>query len=343
MNEKRPKRGSKRTRDGLPGIVDPSVGRDFDFGTGMWSCRVRAGKNRATEYGWSELEGTTCTRSLWEGSASLEEAELRRGGTSFDWLSLRLYRPDGRAWGLYSSDGASGKLQSPYVGSFSRGRGEFFSHGVASDRFAFLRQTITVRGSDAYDVARFRSYDGGRSWQTSWTAELERQNGESARPTPHTSIGSINRDFDFQIGSWRMRVSRRLQMFGPSDAWVEYEGTSEVCKIWSGRANLLEMDVTGPAGRIQGMGLRLFDPKTRQWNLNWVNRRDGIVQTPPAIGEFHKGVGEFYSQEFFESRTIFCRNTISRITDNESRFEQAFSSDGGMTWQPNWKMSWTRK
>lgn len=52
------------------------------------------------------------------------------------------------------------------------------------------------------------------------------------------------------------------------------------------------------------------------------------------IGEFHDGVGQFYGQDSFNGRSILVRFTISDITADSCRFEQAFSSDGGQTGNP---------
>jgi hypothetical protein len=116
---------------------------------------------------------------------------------------------------------------------------------------------------------------------------------------------------------------------------VEYEGTSIVRKVWDGRANLVELDVQGPAGRIEALSLRLYEPATRQWSLNFASARGGGMAVP-AIGEFKNGRGEFYNQETYNGRSIFVRFIISDITPDSARFEQSFSEDGGKTWEVNW-------
>ena len=50
----------------------------------------------------------------------------------------------------------------------------------------------------------------------------------------------------------------------------------------------------------------------------------------------HNGRGEFYGQESLNGRAIFVRFVISDITPNSVRFEQAFSDDGGKSWEVNW-------
>jgi hypothetical protein len=148
-------------------------------------------------------------------------------------------------------------------------------------------------------------------------------------------------DFDFEIGAWKTRLSRRLRPLTGSNTWVEYEGTTVVRKVWNGRANLVELEVNGPAGRIEGLSLRLYNPESRQWSLNFSNSAVGAL-TEPVIGEFRNGRGEFYGQETLNGRAIFVRFVISDITPNSCRFEQAFSDDGGKTWEVNWVATDTR-
>jgi hypothetical protein len=148
-------------------------------------------------------------------------------------------------------------------------------------------------------------------------------------------------DFDFEIGAWKTRVRRLQHPLTGSTTWLEYEGTSVVRKLWDGRANLVELDVSGPAGRIEGLSLRLYNPQSRQWSLNFSNSRGGTL-TPPTIGEFKDGRGEFFAQESLDGRAIFVRFVISEITPSSCRFEQAFSDDGGKTWEVNWIATDTR-
>jgi len=142
-------------------------------------------------------------------------------------------------------------------------------------------------------------------------------------------------DFDFEIGIWKTSLKRLVKPLTGSTTWVEYEGTTVVRKVWNGRANLVELDVKGSAGRIEALSLRLYNPESRQWSLNFANVKGGVMTTP-TIGEFKNGRGEFYSQEDFNGRVILVRFVISDITLNSCRFEQAFSIDGGKTWEINW-------
>jgi hypothetical protein len=148
-------------------------------------------------------------------------------------------------------------------------------------------------------------------------------------------------DFDFEIGTWKTRLSRLLRPLTGSKDWVEYEGTSVARKVWNGRANLLELEVDGPSGHIEGLSLRLYDPQARQWSLNFSSSRSGTL-SPPVIGEFKDGRGEFYGQESIDGRAVLVRFVISDITPTSAHFEQAFSVDGGKTWEVNWIATDTR-
>lgn len=156
--------------------------------------------------------------------------------------------------------------------------------------------------------------------------------GASASTVP-TQDGA--RDFDFEFGEWRVHISRLVEPLTGSSTWAEYTGTSVVRQVWGGRANLGELEVAGTAGRIQGLSLRLYDPESRQWKISWANARDGALG-PPMIGGFHQARGEFYNQETFNGRAIFVRFVFSDITPTTFRLEQAFSPDGGKSWEVNW-------
>jgi hypothetical protein len=142
-------------------------------------------------------------------------------------------------------------------------------------------------------------------------------------------------DFDFNIGTWKTHLKRLTKPLSGSTTWVEYEGTTVVRKVWGGRANLAELEADGPAGHLQVLSLRLYDPQARQWSLNSASSRTGRLSTP-TIGEFRDGRGEFFDQEDFNGRTILVRNVWSNITADSCRFEQSFSDDGGKTWEVNW-------
>jgi hypothetical protein len=149
-------------------------------------------------------------------------------------------------------------------------------------------------------------------------------------------------DFDFVFGVWHAKVARLTNPLSGSTTWAHYEGPSIVRRIWDGGGNLGEIDLAGPAGRIRGMSLRLYDPQARQWSIRWANARDGSLGEP-MIGGFANGRGEFYNQETYEGRAVFVRFIFSDITAKTFRLEQAFSADGGKSWEANWIATFERR
>ena len=159
-----------------------------------------------------------------------------------------------------------------------------------------------------------------------------------AAPAP---LRDGSHDFDLEIGTWKTHVAKRVHPLTGSDVWAQYDGTSVVSKIWNGRANLVELEADGPQGHLELASLRLYNPESHQWSLNVASSRGGELG-PPTIGEFNNGHGEFYDQETFNNRTILVRFVISPVTANSWHFEQAFSADGGKTWEVNWIADDTR-
>jgi hypothetical protein len=156
-----------------------------------------------------------------------------------------------------------------------------------------------------------------------------------AAPSPAAVERDGQHDFDFEIGTWKTHLKRLTHPLTGSKTWVELDGTSLIRKVWGGRANLVELDVSGPSGHIVGLSLRLYNPATHTWSLNFANASSGTMGTP-TIGRFASGRGEFFDHEDLDGRTILVRNVFSEITQTAYRFEQAFSADEGKTWEVNW-------
>lgn len=162
-----------------------------------------------------------------------------------------------------------------------------------------------------------------------------------APPSVVPTVRSSPRDFDFEFGRWTTRLRRLRHPLTGSKEWVEYQGTTVVRKVWDGKANLVELEVDGPAGHLEALSLRLYDPESKQWSLNFANSRSGTM-SPPSVGGFRDGRGEFLSHETLDGRPILVRFVIEPVARDSIRFEQAFSADSGRTWEVNWIANDTR-
>lgn len=142
-------------------------------------------------------------------------------------------------------------------------------------------------------------------------------------------------DFDFEIGTWKTELRRLAHPLTGSREWVECHGTTIVRKVWNGRGNLVELVADCPGGHFEALNLRLYNPVSHQWSLNFANASSGTL-SQPTVGEFKNARGEFYDQEPFNGRAILVRFLIIPVSADVCRFEQSFSEDGGKTWELNW-------
>jgi hypothetical protein len=148
-------------------------------------------------------------------------------------------------------------------------------------------------------------------------------------------------DFDFLNGKWKVQLRKLKNPLHGSHEWVELAGTTVARPMWNGKAQIDEFLMDGPSGPINGLTVRMYSATAHQWSLNWASERSPRFDVP-TVGEFKNGRGEFFDQELFEGRSILVRYVWSNITAKAAHFEQAFSTDGGKTWEVNWISDQTR-
>jgi hypothetical protein len=149
-------------------------------------------------------------------------------------------------------------------------------------------------------------------------------------------------DFDFYMGSWR--VHHRTAQGAPrdNDEWEEFEGTSVAWPLLDGAGNVDDNVLDLPAGTYRAISLRSFDPANNQWSIWWLDGRTPGRLDPPVVGGFENGVGTFIAEDTLNGKPILVLFIWSDITATTCRWEQAFSPDGGRTWEVNWVMESTR-
>ncbi|HYH07058.1 MAG TPA: NIPSNAP family protein [Thermoanaerobaculia bacterium] len=150
------------------------------------------------------------------------------------------------------------------------------------------------------------------------------------------AVHGTEHDFDFLAGSWSVRSRRLVRPLSGSREWIEFEGTNVSRPVWNGAANVDEFQANAPAGPLEGMTIRLFDPQSRQWRIYWANGAKAAIDVSPMTGGFEKGHGEFYGHEVFHEKPIVVRFLWTVHSPDAARWEQAFSADEGQTWETNW-------
>ena len=173
-------------------------------------------------------------------------------------------------------------------------------------------------------------------WQSSPSAvaQTETSRQQEQRDGQH--------DWDTFFGTWKMHLKRRLRPLTGSNEWQEFESHDKTRRVWGGRANLDELEADGPSGHIEGLTVRLYNPRGHQWSIYWANASAPTLDIP-TIGAFRNGRGEFYDHEMFHDRAIFVRFVWTNVSDKSGDFEQSFSEDGGKTWESNWVTTMERE
>jgi hypothetical protein len=323
---------------------------DFDFSFGKWQTHIRRRLHPLTGSDvWAEYNGTSVVSKLWNGRASLGETEADGPAGHLEALSLRLYSPQAHQWSLsYASSGGTTSsptaLSVPTVGEFKSGRGEFFDTESYKGRSILVRNVWSNITPDSIRFEQAFSEDGGRTWEENWIATDTRLKSYSQGTTgERAEIGGTSdaHAFDFEFGLWNTQLKLLVDSATGSSNWAEFSGTTVVHRIWGGRANLVELTADGSSGHFEGLNLRLYDPQSHQWSLNFANSKTGTLSVP-SIGEFHNGGAAFYDMEPVDGRSAIVRLVLTQTSPDACRFEQAVSVDGGKTWEVNWTAMDTR-
>jgi len=161
-------------------------------------------------------------------------------------------------------------------------------------------------------------------------------------PPKRPPAGAPPRDFDFLFGSWRVRHRRLKERLAGCTEWEEFDGTCTCRPLLEGSGNVDDNVLELPEGTYRGVGLRSFDAETKTWAIWWLDSRRPHVLDVPVIGRFQDGVGTFEADDTLRGQPIRMRFTWSRVTPRSAHWEQAFSPDGGKTWETNWRMEFTR-
>jgi hypothetical protein len=327
----------------ISGVANATIrdgSRDFDFNVGTWKSKlVRVKQPLSGSRDTMTLEGTVRFSKIWDGNGLYEEIEADGPNGHWQGMTVFLYNPKSGQWSQRFSNGGSGHFERATFGGFKDGRGELYSHDTYKGRAILVRDAWSDVTPDSHTYEESYSDNGGKTWEVVITAKLTRTTAVSPPAFAPSANGA--HDFDFDWGSWRTQTSRLVKPLTGSTQWVEMEGTTKVTPIWGGRANIAEFSSDGPNGHLELISLRLFDPTARQWSLNFATR-DEAIWSVPMIGEFKNGRGAFYDQEDIGGRMILVRFTFLTLSPTEARSEQAFSDDGGKTWETNWINRYTR-
>jgi hypothetical protein len=311
---------------------------DFDFAQGTWHTHIRRMSDPLGGTGaFVEMDGTVSVQPVWGGRAWLEQIEADGPAGHWQALILFLYNPQARQWNDYYINSAIGTLGQPLVGAFKDGRGELLSGDTYQSRAILVRGLWLNITADAHAYEEDYSDDGGTSWKRAFFANLKRIPASEAKQAQ-----PVSNEFSFDLGNWHSHSSRLEKPLTGSSTWTELEGTTAVKSIWGGRANLAEVHTMSPSGPIDFLALRWYNPAARQWFLDFANVKGGELGVPMA-GTFNNGRVDFYDEEPIDGKAILVRFSLWHDEKkDQAESEQAFSADGGRSWEVNFRTSYWR-
>jgi hypothetical protein len=278
------------------------------------------------------------------GHANVDDNVLDTPAGSYRAAAVRIFDPATNAWSIFWIDSRypPSSITNPVVGGIENGHGVFFSDDEWDGRQIQTRFLWHVDAPDACRWEQAFSPDGGATWETNWYMDFERAASPSTerlleRISKHEPLpGSLN-DFDFLVGRWHVRHRCLIR-----NTWEEFDGECSMQQLLGGQANFDENNWASPGDANQAIAIRVFDPAHDTWSIFWLDRRWPSTFGPPVIGGFDGDHGIFFGDDELDGQPIRVRFDWFIDGADSCRWEQAFSTDGGIAWETNWQMQFTR-
>jgi hypothetical protein len=156
------------------------------------------------------------------------------------------------------------------------------------------------------------------------------------------SSTSSAHDFDFLEGKWHVHNRKLKARLQKSNKWEEFEAELHMRKTLNGLGNVENYYATFNEKPFEGMAIRLFKPDTKLWTIYWVDSNGPTMDEHPVTGSFENGIGKFYANDSFNDKPILVLYQWDAINPEAPKWSQAFSEDGGKTWEWNWEMQLTK-
>jgi hypothetical protein len=328
---------------------------DFDFLNGDWKTQHRVLKERlAGSSEWLEYDGLFSQRPLLDGWANTGDNLFNKPDGAYRGVSLRAYDPKTGQWAVWWVDGRhpSNSVDPPTKGRFKNGVGTFYSEDTLRGRPVRLRVVWTHPTPNTAHWEQALSADGGKTWELDWVTEFTRlppgaglsvtvAKGD-ATASPDSDLSGLH-VFDSRVGSWKVHHHVLKERLAGSTEWIDYDGTQTWWPTLNGWGNVDDNLLQKPSGEYRGATVRAYDPKSGQWSIWWLDGRAPFANLEPAMkGRFADGVGTFYADDTLRGKPVKVRFIWSKITATSARWEQAYSADGGKTWETNWVSDFTK-
>ncbi|WP_344659520.1 hypothetical protein [Catenulispora subtropica] len=145
-----------------------------------------------------------------------------------------------------------------------------------------------------------------------------------------------DKDFDFLHGRWRLRTRKLRDVMDPTCTdWIEFDSVSEIVPAFGGAGNV-ELTSLATEPPQEALTVRLYDAGEDLWRVWYLSTRAPGYMGPADEGRFADGRGTFVCEEELGGRLGLVRHQWTRLDTGRPRWEQAFSFDGGESWETNY-------
>lgn len=181
-------------------------------------------------------------------------------------------------------------------------------------------------------------------WFAAIAGVLSASSSTSAQ-TPPICEEEQGRAFDFWVGDWdiRQRIRREDGTYLALPARTSVSRALDGCALvehWQGEVQFFWEGMQEPEP-MKAISVRAYDPRTREWNIYWMDTRSRRFDTP-YVGNFAGDRGDFYREwETPEGRRI-GRIRFSVVSRDSVSWSLAVSTDERQNWTTMWSMEMRR-
>ena len=315
---------------------------DWDWLIGNWDVWHRRLKERLVgSTDWEEFGGKSALWLSLGGLGTVDDNIVDLPAGSYRGVTIRAFDPGSQNWSIWWLDGRNPThIDPPVIGRFTGDSGTF----IGRDTFKGVPIVMRFRWNEIHGKRPWWeqafSTDDGANWEVNWRNYFTRT---SDRASPLARLADAPRDWDFLVGSWKVRHRRLDRRLAGSREWKTFDGTLVNWPILGGHGNVGDNVMNFPDTLVRGVGFRAFDPATREWCSWWLDGRTPTSISPALRGRFENGIGTFVGHEQADGRSVRTRVQWFVTNPDAPRWEQSSSADDGRTWETHWISEFSRQ
>jgi hypothetical protein len=175
--------------------------------------------------------------------------------------------------------------------------------------------------------------------------QLSLAGAASAFAVPRLSAATVSgheQDWQWLVGNWNVWHERLRGRLENSTTWDTFGGKCSCAPTLGGLGNVDDCLLYLPTGTYRAVAPRAFDPSTNTWSIWWLDGRMAGQLDPPVRGAFQGTEGEFRGTDVHRGREVTVRFRWHDTHSQRPHWDQAFSTDGGASWEINWRNYFTR-